>query len=188
MSKKLTYVTSNANKFAEASAILPGLERLALDLPEIQSTDLREIISAKLDAAVAAVPDAAERVLIVEDGANFFEGCGNLPGPFIKFFIEELGGAPGLYKFAQAFGAKRGKIVLGVGLADGERREFFEGVIEGAIVAPRGESRFGFDPIFQPDGFTKTFAEMTSAEKNAISHRSLALAKVKTFLERGMSI
>jgi inosine triphosphate pyrophosphatase len=181
---QLTYITSNDNKFREAAAILPGLERMKLELPEIQSTDLHEIISAKLDAAVAQVSDASERILIVEDGANYFDGCGNLPGPFVKFFIEELGGAAGLYKFAQAFGVTRGRVVLGVGLLDkGRERHFFEGEVHGKIVAPRGASNFGFDPIFQPDGFTKTFAEMTSAEKNAISHRALALQKVKNYLD-----
>lgn len=60
----------------------------------------------------------------------------------------------------------------------------FEGTVEGQILpAKRGEKGFGYDPIFLPDGYEKTFAEMTTEEKNAISHRSRALAKVVDFLQ-----
>lgn len=59
----------------------------------------------------------------------------------------------------------------------------FEGVIYGAIVAePRGSNGFGYDPVFMPDGFEKTFAEMDLAEKNLISHRALAVKKLINFL------
>lgn len=60
---------------------------------------------------------------------------------------------------------------------------FFEGVVEGSITAePSGETGFGYDPIFQPQGFSKTFAEMTAEEKNRISHRGRAIAKLVEFL------
>ncbi|MDD4957633.1 MAG: RdgB/HAM1 family non-canonical purine NTP pyrophosphatase [Candidatus Omnitrophica bacterium] len=56
----------------------------------------------------------------------------------------------------------------------------FEGEISGAIrEKPRGKSGFGYDPLFLPDGYNKTFAEMPAAKKNAISHRALALEKVR---------
>jgi XTP/dITP diphosphohydrolase len=53
--------------------------------------------------------------------------------------------------------------------------KLFEGVVPGSIVAPRGDGGFGFDPIFEHDG--RTFAEMSTEEKNAVSHRGRALAK-----------
>ena len=64
-------------------------------------------------------------------------------------------------------------------------KEFlYEGIIKGIITnKKRGANGFGYDPIFQPDGFTKTFAEMTADEKSAISHRARAFAKMKEFLE-----
>jgi len=58
----------------------------------------------------------------------------------------------------------------------------FQGRCNGQIVAPRGETRFGWDPIFQPDGQTNTFAEMDTAAKSKISHRGLALKKLKSSL------
>jgi XTP/dITP diphosphohydrolase len=57
----------------------------------------------------------------------------------------------------------------------------FEGVVPGQIVAPRGDGGFGYDPIFEFDG--KTFAEMSTEEKNAISHRGRALAKFAEWFE-----
>lgn len=64
-------------------------------------------------------------------------------------------------------------------------KEFlYEGIIKGKITNDkRGANGFGYDPIFQPDGFEITFAEMNGEEKNAISHRALAFAKMKEFLE-----
>lgn len=60
---------------------------------------------------------------------------------------------------------------------------FFEGTVDGTIAtAPRGEDGFGYDPIFIPDGYTQTFAELGVSEKNRLSHRAKAFAQVKKFL------
>ena len=59
----------------------------------------------------------------------------------------------------------------------------FEGIVEGQILTePRGTGGFGYDPLFVPDGHDRTFAEMSSAEKNGISHRSRALTKMVAYL------
>jgi len=65
----------------------------------------------------------------------------------------------------------------------------FRGEVYGTIVdAPRGENGFGYDPVFMPDGFDKTFGEMSDEEKNKISHRANAIEKVIEFVEDEMSI
>jgi len=62
---------------------------------------------------------------------------------------------------------------------------FFEGTVEGTIRHERsGTAGFGYDPIFQPDGYAITFAEMSLTEKNSISHRAKAMAKLIAFLEK----
>jgi XTP/dITP diphosphohydrolase len=60
----------------------------------------------------------------------------------------------------------------------------FHGSVSGTIITePRGKEGFGYDPVFVPDGFTKTFAEMTMAEKNQLSHRAIAVKKLAEFLK-----
>lgn len=68
-------------------------------------------------------------------------------------------------------------------ILDGEEH-LFEGIVEGALLtAPRGTNGFGYDPIFVPDGYAETFAEMSDEAKNAISHRGRAVAKLAAFLK-----
>lgn len=68
-------------------------------------------------------------------------------------------------------------------ILDGETHQF-EGIVSGSILTElRGQEGFGYDPIFVPDGYDKTFAEMSAADKNAISHRGRAVAKLVEFLE-----
>lgn len=68
-------------------------------------------------------------------------------------------------------------------ILDGETH-FFEGRVDGIIIeSPRGEEGFGYDPVFVPDGFSETFAEMSAEQKNKISHRGRAMAKLIEFLQ-----
>jgi len=60
---------------------------------------------------------------------------------------------------------------------------FFESTIKGKLVAPRGETGWGWDPVFQPDGYDKTFGEMTMEQKNELSMRRIALEKLKEYLK-----
>ena len=66
----------------------------------------------------------------------------------------------------------------------GEVLATLDGAVEGEILrAERGQNGFGYDSLFQPNGFTKTFAELSAAEKNALSHRAVAVAQLRDFLE-----
>jgi XTP/dITP diphosphohydrolase len=67
----------------------------------------------------------------------------------------------------------------------GGKEYFFEGIINGKITNTKtGTNGFGYDPIFMPEGFNKTFAEMSSDEKNSISHRAIAVKKMIDFLKK----
>jgi inosine triphosphate pyrophosphatase len=112
-----------------------------------------------------------------------FVSWGGLPGPFIKWFLKSLG-TEGLYNMLAKFDKKARAIATFAYCAGpGEPVTLFEGITDGEIVFPRGPGTFGWDPVFQPDGFDQTYAEMRSELKNSISHRYKALQKLKAFLE-----
>ncbi len=176
--KSIYFITGNKGKLAEVQSILGNVEALGIDLPEIQSLDAHEIIKAKLEEAKNH--QAGE--FIVEDTSLYFEALKGLPGPLIKWFMKTVGN-DGLYKIAEAFGnfSAEAKTIIGYSDAEGVI-SFHEGVIKGTIVAPRGEG-FGWDPIFQPEGYSKTFGELSSEEKNSFSMRKIALEKLKTSIQ-----
>lgn len=175
---KLIFITGNKGKFDEASKIITDLEQKDIDLTEIQSLDPKVIIRAKLEEAKKQVGGN----IIVEDGSLCIDAIKGLPGPMAKWFLKILGNN-GFYKMVKNYEDKRATInvILGVSF-ENETTQFFEGSISGVIVAPRGENGFGWDKIFMPNGFDKTFAEMTPEEKNEISMRKVAFQKLKDYL------
>jgi non-canonical purine NTP pyrophosphatase (RdgB/HAM1 family) len=172
------FVTGNKGKFEEAKAILDGeLEQLDINLPELQEIDAHKIIQAKLKAAF----DHHDGQFIVDDTSLYLDCLNGLPGPLIKWFLQTVG-KEGLYKITQAFGDNKARAKAIIGYATGpDDIQFFEGVVSGMIVDPKGIEGFGWDSIFLPDGQDKTYAEMTADEKNAISHRQLALDQQRDF-------
>lgn len=175
----LYFITGNKGKFAEVQAVLPDIQALDIDLPEIQSLDAQEIIKAKLLEA----QKHQEGEFIVEDNSLYLEGIKGLPGPLIKWFLKTVG-KEGLYTMAQAFGNFNAEAKVVIGYSNSAREiSFFEGSTKGTIVPARGEGGFGWDPIFQPEGYEKTFGEMTPEEKNSISMRKIAAEKLKEYLQ-----
>jgi XTP/dITP diphosphohydrolase len=72
-----------------------------------------------------------------------------------------------------------------IALVAGDGEQLFEGKVEGVILhAPRGGNGFGYDPVFRPDGFDRSYAELDAGEKNAISHRGRAVQELLSFLTR----
>ncbi len=94
------FITGNKNKLAEVQAMIPNVEQLELDLPELQEIDAHEIIKAKLQEALK-VHDGE---LIVEDTSLYLDALNGLPGPLIKWFVKTIG-VDGLYKIAEKFDA-----------------------------------------------------------------------------------
>lgn len=174
----LYFITGNKGKFQEAKRILPELEQLDIDLPEIQDIDPHNIIKAKLDAAFAHHPGP----FIVEDTSLYLDCLNGLPGPLIKWFLKTVGNQ-GLYEISSKLGNNRATAKTLVGYAkDKDTASFFEGVIEGYIVAPTAAGGFGWDPIFQPTDHPSSFGQMTLEEKEVFSMRKIALEKLKAVL------
>lgn len=185
--ESLLLITGNAHKLREVQQVLPGVQGWDLDLPEIQQTDPRRVIEAKL---LEAARLSASPALMVEDTSLYLAALGDLPGPLTKWFIQP--GALGLDELvalAQRRGqpAARASTWLGLLLRQntnpGLQMFFFEGSVSGQVVAPRGSQGFGWDPIFVPAGSTLSFAEMDAATKQRYSMRSLALQALQAHFE-----
>ena len=182
--KKLYFVTGSKTKFEEAREILSGveLEQFDIDLPEIQEIDAHKVVKAKLEAALAH----HEGPFIVDDVSVRCEALNGLPGPFIKWFLKSFS-LEEMHTMLATLGNTATEVSLLIGyVKNKEDIHFFEGQVTGEIVAPRGDY-FGWDPIFQPKGQDKTYAEMDREEKNKISHRRLALDKLKKFLSKSQN-
>ncbi len=175
---KIYFITGNENKLIEAKEFIPEIKSININLTEIQSTNPKDIIKHKLEEAKK---NHEGNKFIVDDVSLYLEGMKDLPGPLIKFFEKSIG-IKGIVELTKIFGNKT--IVRGIiGYYNNGKIEYFEGNIKGIIVEPRGDKGFGWDPIFQPEGYEKTFAEMTLEEKNKISHRKIAFQKLKEYLE-----
>lgn len=176
---KLLFITGNRNKFEEVKAVLPQVEQLDIDLPEIQSIDAREIVKAKLLEALKH----RKAGFIVEDTSLYFDCLNGLPGPLIKWFMKAIGNQ-GLFDLVNRSGNTKAEAKTIIGYAQSPSEiHYFEGSVKGNIILPSGETSFGWDPIFQPEGFGQSFAQIAKDEKNRISMRRIAVNQLKAFLE-----
>jgi non-canonical purine NTP pyrophosphatase (RdgB/HAM1 family) len=181
--KQCIFITGNQHKadYLAKWLNLP-VEHQKVDLPEIQSLDAHEIVSAKARAAYSIV----KKPVLVEDVSLTFTAMGRLPGPLIKWFLEEIG-PKGLVKIADGLPHRKAVASIVYAYYDGTDVRFIESSTEGTVAPkPRGLNAFGakgWNPIFIPDGSTKTFAEMTDDEVRPFSQRAKAIEKLRAFLE-----
>ena len=174
----LYLITTSKGKFTEVQQVIPNLQHLNIDLPEIQELNPKKIIEAKLQSACKY--HSGE--FIVEDTSLYLDCLNGLPGPLIKWFIKTIKNE-GLAEIAEKFGNKKAAARTYIGYAKSrEDIHFFEGEVKGKIVRSRGKHGFGWNPIFQPDGTNKTFGEMKLEEKQKFSMRRIVADKLKMFL------
>ncbi len=179
MIDSLIYVTSNPGKAQLLSHYLrfPVLHK-TMDLIEIQSLDVATIIKYKAREAFQQVLSP----VLVEDSSLQFVAWGRLPGPFIKWFLAELG-PEGLCRLLDGTPERSALASIHFGLYDGQAFHAFTGAKEGSIaLTPRGSHGFGWDSIFIPSGSHKTWAEMTEEEGQETSIRAIALKKLEAYL------
>jgi non-canonical purine NTP pyrophosphatase (RdgB/HAM1 family) len=190
---KLVFASANKNKISEIKSVLPssiellGLQDVGItgEIPEPGST-IKENSLLKTKYVVDFLKDTNVSVFADDSGLE----------------VEALGGAPGAYSARYAGEPKndeanneklilelqnlinrKARFVTVITLIHKNQIQYFEGEISGTIAfEPRGTSGFGYDPLFIPDGYTKTFAELGQEIKNSISHRALAVKKLVEFL------
>ncbi|WP_455672605.1 non-canonical purine NTP diphosphatase [Phocaeicola sp.] len=192
MKRKLVFATNNAHKLEEISAILGD---------KVELLSLKDI---NCDVDIPETADTLEGNAILKAEyihANYGLDCF---ADDTGLEVEALNGAPGVYSARYGGGeghnseANMQKLLQNLQGVDNRKAQFrtaiclimdgkkhlFEGIVKGEIIKEkRGGSGFGYDPIFVPEGYTKTFAEMGNETKNKISHRALAVEKLCKYLK-----
>jgi len=178
ISKKqdVVLVSSNPDKIREYKKLIGDRMRLSFyksSLPEVQSVDSKEVAQYKIIEAYKLI----KRPIIVEDTALHLEAWNGFPGALIKW-LEEYLGTQGILDLTENKN-RNAEAKCVIAYFDGREISFFEGSTKGRITEERkgkNKADFGFDPIFIPEGYEETFAEM-GEKKNEISHRAKALEK-----------
>lgn len=173
----MIFVTGNHQKLKEFEEILEvKLDSLDLNLNEIQSVEVEEVSEYKARQAYEILKEP----VIVEDTGLYFEELKGLPGALIKFFVKKLalGHICSLVKEN-----RNAKAITCIAYFDGKELKTFVGETKGEIaIEARGNNGFGWDPIFIPEGYDRTFAELTDEEKMSKFMRKEAIKKLKDFL------
>mgnify|MGYP000755215844 FL=1 len=191
MKKKLVFATNNAHKLDEISSIL-GEKVELLSLKDIHChVDIPETADTLEGNAMLKA-----EYIYKNYGLDCFADDTGLE-------VEALNGAPGVYSARYAGGEghnaeanmlkllhelegkdnRRAQFRTAISLILDEKEYLFEGIIKGEIIKEkRGDSGFGYDPVFVPEGYDRTFAELGNEIKNQISHRALAVNKLCEFL------
>lgn len=174
---RILFVTKNEHKVLEARYILSayGVEVVRAEAPkvEIQSDSIEEI--AGYSARSICEKLKPTEPYVVEDAGLFVNALNGFPGPYSEYVHRKIG-IKGLLKLLEGVEDREAYFKSCVGLCWRNMVRVFVGVVEGWIAdVPRGDKGFGFDPIFVPKGYGRTFAELNVEEKSAISHRGKAL-------------
>jgi XTP/dITP diphosphohydrolase len=183
---ELIFATGNKHKCEEArtilgpsvSIIMPSALGFSGEIPETGTT-LKENALQK----AAFIWDKFRIPCFADDTGLEVDALNGAPGVYSARYAGEpcspLENVRKLLHRLQNTSARTARFRCVIALITDGQPEFFEGVVEGKIIRePKGAGGFGYDPVFVPDGYDKTFAELTATEKNLISHRKRALEKM----------
>ena len=174
------FVSSNKHKYLEAKQILGSfgikLGFFRANLLEIQSDSLAEIARTKaLDAF-----SKCKKPIIIEDDALVIPSLRGFPGPYSSYVFDTIGNAGVVHLTKKN---RRAKFYATISYCDKKKKPvLFEGIVHGKIAKKISTGGWGYDPIFIPNGKTKTYAQIR--DKNTISHRYRALAKFASWFAR----
>ena len=187
---KLVFATNNLNKLSEVQKMLPNsIELLSLKdincFDEIDETETTLEGNAKLKANY--ITQKFGYNCFADDTGLEVESLDGKPGVYsARFAGEQSNSEKNMQKLLSELHGKenrKAQFRTAICLNINEKQFLFEGICKGEILTEKqGEHGFGYDPVFKPNGFSKSFAEMTQKEKNTISHRGIAIQKLVTFL------
>lgn len=178
----VTFITGNQNKADNLARFLGvPVDHRKIELDEIQSTNLEEVVEHKVRQAY----DITKVPVLVDDVGLGFMALNGLPGPFIKFFVEQPEGNEKLCRILDSFDDRGATGTSTMGYFDGTNLKIFSGHISGFIAEhPRGDGGYGWDDIFCPEGYSgKTRSELTPEEYEAVYRTIRPLDELKDFLE-----
>lgn len=180
---RILLLTSSGHKAEEARSILEAFRKGAFEVEvargvrklEIQSESLEEIALTALATALKDVDESGWHSIMAEDSGLFVEALHGFPGPYSSYVLAKIG-LEGILKLLRGVENRRACYRAAVAYTvDGALRTA-RGELCGTISEePRGSWGFGYDPIFIPEGYGKTLAELGPEVKNSISHRARAL-------------
>ena len=178
----VVYITGNAHK-AKYFSKMVGLDipHQKIDIDELQTMDIDELMTHKVKGAYAFL----QTPVIVEDTFVTLTGMNGLPGPYIKWFLESLG-SEGICTLATAFDPKKRRVVVGATIAyyDGKKIELFKSQLEGTIAQRAlGDTGFGWNPIFIPNGQLLTLGQMDEATFEHYYRQIKPWDQLRTFLD-----
>lgn len=176
-------VTSNLGKYREYQEMfmMNGLEieHYKLKYPEEQLEVLEEVAR----RSVYYLTGIIRNEFFIDDSGLFIESLGGFPGVYSSYVQSTIGNS-GVLKLMEGISDRRARFRTAIAYYDGDVH-IFSGETSGVITFEmKGKNGFGYDPIFRPDGRTKTYAEMTVEEKNEVSHRSIAAAQLVNFIKK----
>ena len=175
----VVYVTGNQNK-ADYFNTFVGMEveHMPADTVEIQSLDLAEVVTTKAKEAYAQL----QRPVLIEDTSMLLKSMGRLPGTFIKWFLEDLK-LEGICRLADQDPERRAYASAFFAYYDGQEMKLFKGGMNGTIAqTPRGDTGFGWNPIFIPEGYDQTMGEMDAEAFETVYTTIKPFAAVREFL------
>lgn len=188
---KLVFATNNAHKLSEVRAIA-GARFSIISLQELGCfNEIPETGDTLTDNALQKAKYIHDRFhcnCFADDTGLEIEALAGRPGVYsARYAGEHCSSQDNIQKVLhelQDVANRKACFKTVIALILDGKNYFFEGAIEGEIIEDiKGSQGFGYDPIFKPLGYDKTFAEMTEAEKNSISHRALATKKLNDFLQ-----
>lgn len=177
------FATSNQGKVREAKAILGGVaevEQKDVGYEEVRAESTEEVVR----TAIANVFARVKAPVFIEDSGLFIEGLGGFPGTYSSYVFKRIG-CDGILKLMGNQDNRSAKFISSVAYQEPDSEVFVTlGTVGGTISNEmRGQGGFGYDPVFIPDGYDLTFAELGD-EKNKISHRWKALINLKRHLKK----
>lgn len=186
MKRRIVFATNNAHKLEELRAIAGDrLEILSLadigchdDIPENEPT-----IEGNAIAKARWVRDRYGYDCFADDTGLMVDALGGEPGVHSARYAgpghDSQANVDLLLSRMAGIADRKAHFTTVIALTEGDEVKVFEGRVDGEILTERdGEGGFGYDPVFRPDGYTASFASMTPEEKNAISHRGRATARL----------